>query len=84
MLCADAASADDLVQDTLERACERLVQWRAGSDLRAWLFTIMHNLFVSETRRPRHRFESSIDAAHEADASAGSGDPSVAVDPFRD
>lgn len=56
-LCADATAADDLVQDTLERACTRLGQWRAGSDLRAWLFTIMHNLHVSDRRRPRHRFE---------------------------
>lgn len=62
MLCADAAAADDLVQDTLERACTRLAQWRPGSDLRAWAFTIMHNLFVSETRRPRYRLE----AAHES------------------
>ena len=62
MLCADAAAADDLVQDTLERACERLAQWRPGSDLRAWAFTIMHNLFVSETRRPRYRLEAAHDA----------------------
>jgi len=63
VLCADAASADDLVQDTLERACERLAQWRSGSDLRAWSFAIMHNLFVSETRRPRYRLEVAADAA---------------------
>lgn len=57
MLCADSQGADDLVQDTLERACARLAQWRPDTDLRAWAFTIMHNLFVSETRRPWHRFE---------------------------
>jgi len=62
MLCADASSADDLVQDTLERACARLAQWRPGSDLRAWSFSIMHNLFVSETRRPRYRLEVAADA----------------------
>lgn len=58
LLRADPHAADDLVQDTLERACARLAQWRPDSDLRAWAFTIMHNLHVSETRRPRHRFES--------------------------
>ena len=50
-LTGDAWAADDLVQDTLERACSRWRLWLAGSDLRAWLFTVMHNLFVSEYRR---------------------------------
>jgi RNA polymerase sigma-70 factor (ECF subfamily) len=50
-LTGDAWNADDLVQDTLERACERRHLWAAGSDLRAWLFTLMHNLFVDGARR---------------------------------
>ena len=50
-LTGDAWAADDLVQDTLERACDRSRLWRAGSDLRAWLFTVMHNLFVDGARR---------------------------------
>ena len=50
-LTGDAWAADDLVQDTLERACARWQLWRAGSDLRAWLFTLMHNLFVDGARR---------------------------------
>ena len=49
-LTGDSSAADDLVQDTLERAWRRLVLWRAGSDLRAWLFTIMHNIFVNQLR----------------------------------
>ena len=52
-MLGDRAAADDLVQDTLERAWSRLFQWRAGSDLRAWLFGIMHNLRVHQLRRPR-------------------------------
>ncbi|MFZ5620756.1 MAG: sigma-70 family RNA polymerase sigma factor [Pseudomonadota bacterium] len=43
--------ADDLVQDCLERAWRRLHQWRPGSDLRAWLFTIMHNIYANQVRR---------------------------------
>jgi RNA polymerase sigma-70 factor (ECF subfamily) len=43
------------VQDTLERACSRWRLWLAGSDLRAWLFTVMHNLFVSEVRQQQRR-----------------------------
>jgi RNA polymerase sigma factor (sigma-70 family) len=50
-LTGDPWAADDLVQDTLERACGRWHLWRAGSDLRAWLFTVMHNLFVDGVRR---------------------------------
>jgi len=52
-MLGDRAAADDLVQDTLERAWARLHQWRAGSDMRAWLFGIMHNLRVDQLRRPR-------------------------------
>ena len=79
VLCPDPAAADDLVQDTLERACGRLGQWRPGSDLRAWVFTIMHNVFVSETRRPRHRFESPLEGEPEllAQAGASNGDPAL-------
>jgi RNA polymerase sigma-70 factor (ECF subfamily) len=51
-MLGNRAAADDLVQDTLERAWARLSQWRAGSDLRAWLFSIMHNLRVDQLRRP--------------------------------
>lgn len=49
-LTGDRARADDLVQDTLERALNKLSLWRHGSDLRAWLFTIMHNVFINQLR----------------------------------
>ena len=51
-MLGDRAAADDLVQDTLERGWSRVAQWRPGSDLRAWLFGIMHNLRVDQLRRP--------------------------------
>lgn len=47
----DTGRADDLVQDCVERALSRLHLWREGSDRRAWLFTIMHNLHVNQIRR---------------------------------
>lgn len=50
-LTGDLWAADDLVQDTLERACSKWRLWVAGSDLRAWLFTVMHNLFANQMRR---------------------------------
>jgi RNA polymerase sigma-70 factor (ECF subfamily) len=49
-LTGDHASAEDLVQDTLERAWTRMALWRPGSDIRAWLFTIMHNLYVNQIK----------------------------------
>ena len=56
-LVGDRYIAEDLVQDTLERAWNKFSLWRPGSDLRAWLFTIMHNVFVNEARRRRHEIE---------------------------
>ena len=47
VLTGNPTRADDLVQDTLMRAWDKRRLWRAGSDLRAWLFTIMHNLYVN-------------------------------------
>lgn len=49
-LTGDASAADDLVQDALERALVKQDLWREGTDLRAWLFTVMHNLFVNQVR----------------------------------
>lgn len=43
--------ADDLVHDCLVRALERLHTRREDCDIRVWLFTIMHNLFVSQLRK---------------------------------
>ena len=60
-LTGDRSAADDLVQDTLERALSRFHLWREGSDLRAWLFTIMHNIYVNQTRSRMRRLVESID-----------------------
>lgn len=51
-LTGDRWAAEDLVQDTLERACSKWRLWLPGSDLRAWLFTLMHNVFINQLRRP--------------------------------
>ena len=52
-LAGDRATADDLVQDTLERAWAKLHLYRRGTDLRAWLFTVMHNVHVNRVRAAR-------------------------------
>ena len=53
-LMRDRARADDLVQDCLERAVSRWSQRRDG-DVRAWLFTILHNLAVNQFRQATSR-----------------------------
>ena len=49
-LCRDASAADDLVQDCLCRALRKSHLFQPDSDLRAWLFTILHNLHVNGVR----------------------------------
>jgi RNA polymerase sigma-70 factor (ECF subfamily) len=63
VLTGDVTRADDLVQDTLARAWEKRRLWRAGSDLRAWLFTVMHNVFVNQRALARREAQTvSLDA----------------------
>jgi RNA polymerase sigma-70 factor (ECF subfamily) len=52
-LVSERSAADDLVQDTLERAWAKLHLYRRGTDLRAWLFTVMHNVHVNKVRATR-------------------------------
>jgi RNA polymerase sigma-70 factor (ECF subfamily) len=54
-LVRDHDAADDLVQDTLERALSRWTLRRSDGDLRAWLFTIQRNLHVSALRQSQRR-----------------------------
>jgi RNA polymerase sigma-70 factor, ECF subfamily len=62
-LAGDSHRADDLVQDTLERALSKFHLWRHGSDLRAWMFAIMHNVFINQLKARR---ELALDEATEA------------------
>ena len=58
-LVSDRDRADDLVQDTLERAWSRFSRWHRRGELRAWMFGIMHNHFVDRLRAQRSRPEDS-------------------------
>ena len=51
LLRGDMIRADDLVQNCLTRALAKQHLWETGTDLRAWLFTILHNQFVNDVRR---------------------------------
>jgi RNA polymerase sigma-70 factor (ECF subfamily) len=50
-LTRNEVAADDLVQDCLVRALAKQHLWQEGTDLRAWLFTILHNQYVNHVRR---------------------------------
>lgn len=58
-LVSDRERADDLVQDTLERAWARFSMWQRRGEIRAWMFGIMHNHFIDRLRAQRRRPEDS-------------------------
>ncbi len=69
-LTHDRVDAEDLVQEALSRALAKIHLWRLGTDLRAWLFTIIHHQYVSEMRR----------AARERKLAPGNPDQSLEPD----
>ena len=56
-LCGKFDRADDLVQGTLVRAIANIHSFKPGTNMTAWLFTILHNLFRSEFRKRRREVE---------------------------
>jgi RNA polymerase sigma-70 factor (ECF subfamily) len=56
-LCGQHERADDLVQETLLKAWSHLDHYQQGTNLRAWLFTILRNSFISEMRKRRREVE---------------------------
>ena len=56
-LARDASLADDLVQETVLRALDRMTQYEPGSSLKAWCFTILRNLFLEQKRRGKKERE---------------------------
>ena len=72
VLTRDVVAADDLVQDCLTRALGKIHLWEEGTDLRAWLFTILHHQHVSLLRR---------DARQRASIEVQKGDPRPALSP---
>ena len=58
-LCGNHERADDLVQETLLKAWSHMDSFQEGTNLRAWLFTILRNSYFSEIRRRRREVEDS-------------------------
>lgn len=71
-LTHNATWADDLVQDTLERALRRRWLFRAHSNLTAWLLTILHRLYLNDLARRRHT---------DGEPAADGPEPSISEDP---
>jgi len=66
--------AEDLVQEAMVRALACRHQFRAGTNLRAWVATIMYNEFFNQCRKQRHRKHHSLDDIAETE---GPGEASV-------
>lgn len=56
-LCGDVDQADDLVQETLHRALANIDSFQPGTNMPAWLITILRNLFYTNYRRRRREVE---------------------------
>lgn len=52
-LCGDPTTADDIVQDTIERALKFAKQYERGTNLRAWVYQILFSVFITRYRRSR-------------------------------
>ena len=79
-LAGNREDADDLVQDTLERAWAKAGLWRGVGDMRAWLFGIMHNLHVDGVRRPRLHTVTMDDETPEVPVAATQGERLAVLD----
>ena len=75
-LTRDTSRADDLVQDTLLRALAKQHLWQDGTNLRAWLFTLMHNQHVNDVRRS-NRDGGNIDVTEMASVLVANTDPTA-------
>ena len=84
VLTGNPTRGDDLVQDTLTRAWDKRSYWRQGTDLRAWLFTIMHNVFVNQLSAARRDAANiSLDAEDENGSAlqiSGDDDPTTRIE----
>jgi RNA polymerase sigma-70 factor (ECF subfamily) len=60
-LCRNVDQADDLVQETIARGCKNIAMFEPGTNMVAWLTTILRNHFLSECRRASYRLSDPIE-----------------------
>ncbi|WP_187429553.1 ECF RNA polymerase sigma factor EcfG [Roseobacter fucihabitans] len=83
-LTRNGATADDMVQDTLVKAWTNIDKFQAGTNMRAWLFTILRNTYYS-SRRKAKREVADVDGIHtEALAEKPAHDGRLQMTDFRD
>ncbi len=84
-LTGSREAADDLTQDTLERAWVKRALWQPGTNLRAWLFTVMHGVFVNGTRRwrPTDSLDALADAGVERADEVAGAESAIAIRDLR-
>jgi RNA polymerase sigma-70 factor (ECF subfamily) len=75
-LTRDSSRADDLVQDTLVRGLAKAHLWQPGTNMRAWLFAIMHNQYVNNVRRAQ-REGAIVDVDQVASTLVATADPTA-------
>jgi len=85
-LTGSREAADDLTQDTLERAWAKRELWQAGTNLRAWLFAVMHGVFVNSVRRlrPTESLDALAEAGSERADDSAAAESAVAVRQLRE
>jgi RNA polymerase sigma-70 factor (ECF subfamily) len=77
-LTRDIGQADDLVQSCLVRALAKEHLWQPGSNLRVWLFTVLHNLHINRVRRLMREQDNAIVAS--ASLALAQSEPSARLD----
>jgi RNA polymerase sigma-70 factor, ECF subfamily len=82
-LTRDISRADDLVQDTVVKAWTNIEKFQPGTNMRAWLFTILRNTFYSERRKARREVADSEGVLTEQIAEKPSHDGRLALADFR-
>ena len=82
-LTGNRERADDLVQDALVRALTASHQFQAGTNLKAWIFTILRNLFYNEIRKNRLKVQSIDDIPGEGPATPPTQDVNLEFADFR-
>lgn len=76
-LCYDVNKADDLVQETLMRAIQRHHQFEIGSNLAAWLMTILKNCFLTDIRKDKRRRDAMERIAKAPQSQNGAQEPTL-------
>ena len=82
-LCRDRVAADDLVQDTVEKAWTNFDKFRPGTNMRAWLFTILRNTYYSDRRKARREVADPDGAMSERLSEKPAHDGHLQLDAFR-